>query len=72
MVRRNNGRYRLDHALSKKQKIILSSFGLGEDDIRSIANDIGKLLAENKSLLYETESESEVIEYGEDEFNDLD
>ena len=72
MVRRNNGRYRLDHALSKKQKIILSSFGLGEVDIRSIANDIGKLLAENKSLLYETESESEVIEYGEDEFNDLD
>ena len=40
MVRRNNGQYRLDHALSNKQKTILSSFGLSDIDVKSIALDI--------------------------------
>ncbi len=33
MVRRNNKTYKLDHAVTKTQKIILSSFGLDETDI---------------------------------------
>lgn len=33
MVRRNNGVYKLDHAVTRTQKIILSSFGLDETNI---------------------------------------
>ena len=51
LVRRNHGRYRLDHAVSKKQKIILSSFGLSADDIKSIASDIDTLLTNSRSLM---------------------
>lgn len=45
MVRRNNGNYKLDHAVTKTQKIILSSFGLDETDISSNADEISKQLA---------------------------
>lgn len=51
MVRRNKGQYRLDHAVSKKQKVILSSFGLSDADIKGAAEDIGKKLLKNQSLL---------------------
>lgn len=51
LVRRNHGRYRLDHAVSKKQKIILSSFGLNADDIKSIAEEIDTLLTNSQSLM---------------------
>ena len=51
MVRRSSGRYRLDHAVSKRQKIILSAFGLDDMDIRSTAVQISNLLANNQSLL---------------------
>jgi len=70
MVRRNSGRYRLDHAVSKKQKIILSSFGMSDEDIRIIADEISILLDNNKSLMYEAdtddEDEEEVSDYGTD------
>ncbi len=42
MVRRNKGYYQLDHAVTKKQKIILSSFGLDADSVREIAVQIGQ------------------------------
>lgn len=71
MIRRNNGRYRLDHAVTKKQKIILSSFGLSEDDVINSAAEISSLLAKNQSLLTATEDEEDEGEeddfYGEDE-----
>ena len=51
MVRRNNGDYKLDHAVTKTQKIILSSFGLDEDDISNSANEISKQLASSQSLM---------------------
>jgi len=51
LVRRNHGRYRLDHAVSKRQKIILSSFGLNADDIKSIAEEIDTLLTNSRSLM---------------------
>ena len=57
MIRRNNGRYRLDHAVTKKQKIILSSFGLSEDDVINSAAEISSLLAKNQSLLAVNEDE---------------
>lgn len=71
MIRRNNGRYRLDHAVTKKQKIILSSFGLSEDDVINSAAEISNLLAKNQSLLTVDEDEDNEGEeddlYGEDE-----
>ena len=68
MIRRNNGRYRLDHAVTRKQKTILSSFGLDEDDIRRDAEEISNLLANNKSLM-DTESQQMEDEDGEEEIN---
>lgn len=70
MIRRNNGRYRLDHAVSKRQKIILGSFGLNDSDIRIIADEIGILLENDKSLLDEVSAGTEeVYENGEDAIN---
>lgn len=57
MVRHNDGRYRLDHAISKRQKIILSSFGMDQASIQSIAQEIGNLLSKNQSLLQDNQSE---------------
>ena len=45
MVRRNGGTYKLNHAVTKTQKIILSSFGLATDSVISSADEISKLLA---------------------------
>lgn len=79
MIRRNNGRYLLDHAVSKKQKIILSSFGLSEADMTESANEISRLLAKSRSLPLEDkdamddEFDGEEDElYGEDEIDFFD
>ena len=75
MVRRNSGRYMLDHAVTKKQKVILSAFGMNEDDVRKSAADIGSLLAESKSLMSEKEcddNDEEELEDGTDEINVFD
>ena len=55
MVRRNGGTYKLDHAVTKTQKIILSSFGLEAADISKSADEIGKLLAAGQSLMSKEE-----------------
>lgn len=73
MIRRNKGTYRLDHAVSKRQKIILSSFGMDADSIKSLANEIGTLLKNNQSLMADTdESDEEDYEYGTDEVDIFD
>jgi len=69
MVRRNNGQYRLDHAVSKRQKTILSAFGMDDEDIRTLATQISNLLANNQSLLTEAEEDDD---YGEESFNGFD
>jgi len=51
MIRRPTGQYLLDHAVSKKQKIILSAFGLTEEDIGTAAAEISRLLANNDSTM---------------------
>jgi hypothetical protein len=63
MVRRNKGQYKLDHAVTKKQKVILSSFGLSEADIKGAAEDIGKKLLMNQSLLDETQEDDDTEDY---------
>ncbi len=49
MVRRNGKNYKLDHAVTRTQKIILSSFGLDETNINKSAEKISKLLADGQS-----------------------
>ncbi len=56
MVRRNNNCYKLDHAVTKTQKIILSSFGLDEVSVSKKADSISKLLAASKTLISKEES----------------
>jgi len=51
MVRRSNGRYRLDHAVTKTQKTILHAFGLDESYVQHQATEIGKLLDNSSSML---------------------
>lgn len=51
MVKRSDGTYRLDHAITKHQKTILSSFGMNVADIKEISNEISTLLSNNQSLM---------------------
>ena len=71
MVRRNNGQYRLDHAVTRKQKTILSSFGLSDMDVKSIAMDIGNQLSGDQTLTDETATKEDEND-GEDAFNIID
>lgn len=45
LVRRQSGLYGLDHAVTRTQKIILSCFGMNEDDVRRGAASIAASLA---------------------------
>ena len=72
MVRRNSGLYRLDHAVTKKQKIILSSFGMSEEDIRKTAAEISELLKNNQSLLPKANENDEGEEVDFDGENEID
>ena len=64
MVRRNSGSYKLDHAVTKTQKTILSSFGLDETNIAKSAEEIGSLLASGQSFTKKEEPYD-----GEEEIN---
>lgn len=57
MVRRTGKTYRLDHAVTKTQKVILSSFGLDETNISKSADEISKLLATSQSLMNREEND---------------
>ena len=59
MVRRNNGAYRLDHAVTKRQETILNAFGLDEDYVRLKATEIGRLLADGGSLMGSPDNEGD-------------
>lgn len=48
MIRQLDGVYRLDHAVTATQKIILDAFGLKEGNIRYQAGEISKTLLENE------------------------
>lgn len=66
MVRRNNGSYRLDHAITKKQKIILSAFGMSDEEMRKKALEIAELLKNSQSLLQESMDELDELEVNGD------
>lgn len=59
MVRRTDGKYRLDHAVTKKQKTILSSFGMDENSIMTEAAEISRMLADSQSFIDNGEKETE-------------
>ena len=66
MVRRNNKTYKLDHAVTKTQKIILSSFGLDETDISRQAEEYSKQLTVTQSFISKEEpddGEEEIDRY---------
>lgn len=67
MVRRNGKSYKLDHAVTKTQKIILSSFGLDEKYISKKATEISQLLASCQSLM-----NTEVTDDGKEENDSID
>ena len=48
MIRRLDGLYRLDHAVTATQKTILDAFGLSEGNVRYHAKEIGEIL-QNKT-----------------------
>jgi transposase len=66
MVRRNNGTYRLDHAVTKRQKTILNAFGLDDEYVKLKAAEIGRLLADGASMM-DTADDDGGEEHGEDE-----
>lgn len=45
MIRQLDGVYRLDHAVTATQKIILDAFGLNEGNVKYQAKEIGKMLS---------------------------
>lgn len=48
MVRLTDNKYRLDHAVTATQKVILKSFGMDANVIKHYANEISKILEEAK------------------------
>lgn len=50
-----DGNYRLDHAVTKTLKVILSLFGLDENSIVEKADEISKLLAISQTLMNKEE-----------------
>ena len=70
MVRRSNGHYRLDHAVTKKQKTILGAFGLSDTDVKSIAMEIGNQLSGTPVPADEPAEEDK--DNGEDPFDIID
>lgn len=64
MIRHNGKSYKLDHAVTRTQKLILNSFGLDETDISKSAGEYGKLLNSSQSYIGR-----EVQDNGEEEDN---
>ncbi|MCD8295785.1 MAG: transposase [Clostridia bacterium] len=61
ITRRGNGKYRLSHALTARQKKILAEFGISEDDVKQAAHDLGNQLPTHKDLdMIPTERDKEV------------
>jgi transposase len=62
IVRRNSGKYKLDHAITKTQKIILSAYNIDEEDVIESAKKISGLLTNCRSLM-----DNEIEDNNEDE-----
>ena len=69
MVRRNGDLYRLDHAVTKTQRIILGSFGLSVDDVRNEAAKIAVILKKQNSVQQNDNIIDREDDYAETDFN---
>ncbi len=49
MIKGLDGKYRLDHAVTKNQKMILSAFKMDSNSIRKYANDLSEMLYQSAS-----------------------
>ena len=61
LVRINQGRYQLDHAITKNQEEILRAFGLTKNHVMARASSISEMIAgsENTSFTEETDDEED-------------
>lgn len=61
LVRINQGRYQLDHAITKNQEEILRAFGLTKNHVMARASSISEMIAssENTSFTEETDDDEE-------------
>lgn len=64
MVRRNGKNYKLDHAVTRTQKLIMNFGGLDATDIKKSAEEYGKLLNSSQSYI-----KREAQDGGEEEDN---
>lgn len=71
MVRWDKKNYRLDHAVTKKQKDILAAFGLDEAYVKQKASEINELLVGGMSMndIAKDKKEEEEEENGEDQID---
>ena len=72
-IKRKSGSILLDnqhHAVTKKQKTILSAFGLSDTDVKSIAVEIGNQLSGEQTPTDKAPEEDD--DYGEDTFTIID
>lgn len=66
MIRQMDGIYRLDHAVTKRQKNILKAFGLEANHVREKAVELGKTLARTKTNTKTREAGDGTHEINED------
>ena len=71
LVRRSGGRYRLDHAVSKRQRTILGAFGMDDGSVAAVANRIANMLSSGDCPAEDTCSEEE-DGYGTDPLDIID
>lgn len=55
--RRGEGKYRLSHAVTAKQKKILAEFGISEQDVIQIAHDMGNTLPTHQKIMSDENKE---------------
>ena len=59
IVRINNTRYQLDNAITRTQQVILSSFGISEDNVKSSVKALATKLAKNAEVVTEDNEQDE-------------
>ena len=65
LVRINQGRYQLDHAITKNQEEILRAFGLTKNHVMARASSISEMIASSENISFTEETDDD--EEGSDE-----
>lgn len=66
MVRINQGRYQLDHAITKNQEEILRAFGLTKNHVMARASSISEMIAGSGNTSFTEEPDDEDEDGDED------